>query len=405
MSIKFLDSLFIAIPFILLICCFRFNIITMDMPKIEYIKEYAKENSFFIFLMVIAIGSMVMTFSFWLEKNVFPRLRKLLAIQYDKLHKMYKPPFLLEIVVKGLFCCASICSILWLFLKSLSALKDFGFIVNFFGCVIAYALCFSITALFIEGFPLLIGSAIRLFRKSTKFQSLKKVQTYLRIIILLAAVMLVFQLYSLLSGRVDLDHSFEFIIMASMSLTGGCLMYRHWHLKSEVIVIIGSTGTGKSTLIKRYLLKNRKDNVLLDGVELFNTGQKDKFELPIKKLKSCTFLIIDSISFIERTSYWTEIQELLEYRYRNDKSILLVVQSKAELQLLDMSSITSKARLVTLTKDTNLSNASKRIYQQYDLSYKLFFLWIYLASLSLIAITILKPFFLELLHNAKNTMA
>lgn len=225
---------------------------------------------------------------------------------------------------------------------------------------------------------------------------MKKTQIYLCIIILLAAVMLIFQLYSLLSGQVDLDHSFEFIIMAFMSLIGGSLMYRLCHLSSEVIVIMGPTGTGKSKLIKRYLLKKRKDTALLDGVEVFNTAQNDKFELPIKKLKSCTFLIIDSISLIERTSYWTEIQNLLDYRYKKGKSILLVAQSKAEMQLLGMSRITSKARLITMKKDKNLSNTSKRVYQQYDIAYQLIFLWLYLAVLTIIAITILKPFSLEL---------
>lgn len=166
-SLEFLDSLFIVFPVIMLICCFRFNLITMDMPKIEYVKEYAKENSFFINLMVIALGMMGLTLSIWLERNVFPRLRKLLAIQYDKLYKMYKPPFLLEIVIKGIFWCASMYFILWLFIKSLSAFKDFGFCVNVLGCIIAYILSFSIAAFFIEGFPLLIGYAIRLFRKST----------------------------------------------------------------------------------------------------------------------------------------------------------------------------------------------------------------------------------------------
>lgn len=106
------------------------------------------------------------------------------------------------------------------------------------------------------------------------------------------------------------------------------------------IIITGGPGTGKSTVAKHYLEVNLLTTEMIDGhalLDIYYEGKDFSFsEDKICRCKVCKVLIIDNFSSVLGLNlHLEEIIDILEYRYKHHRAIVLIVHHICQLQLIN----------------------------------------------------------------------
>lgn len=137
------------------------------------------------------------------------------------------------------------------------------------------------------------------------------------------------------------------------------------------IAIVGSTGSGKSTLIERFRSRKRKNTFILSGTDIYNSYRKGSDEIVFPEgLLTCKFLIIDDLPSIKDTPYWNGLLRVINQRKSIDSRfrIVLVAQCEAEIKALELAIFTSKTRFINLTNSTDFPKALKTLRYEYSKS-------------------------------------
>lgn len=121
--------------------------------------------------------------------------------------------------------------------------------------------------------------------------------------------------------------------------------------KSNVILITGRTGVGKSTLLDRFVKKHRGSIQLFRPMNLSD----DQFDLSAVDWASHAAVVVDEVGNWDRASIRSAIQTLEAESFTNGKKLVLVSMFPADMNYYGIG-LARKHLVFELEKPNNVSS-------------------------------------------------